>query len=52
MACGTPAALALVNAILLSVVAAGAARPSKSLRKSNESEEQVRSLECDRSHVL
>lgn len=48
----TPAALALFNAIRLSIVTAGAARSSESLGKSNEGEEQVDELEGKRAHVL
>lgn len=52
MARNTPAVLAFLNAIRLSIVAASATRPSKNLWKSSEGEEQVYGFECTRSHVF
>lgn len=46
----TPTVPALFNAILLSVVTAGAAGPSESLGESDQSEKQVDGLERERPH--
>jgi hypothetical protein len=48
----TPAVFTLVDTVGLSIVAAGAARPSEDLGKSSESEEQGCVFEYDESHAV